>query len=551
MKKKLLPFLIAILLLFLIGAGYFGIKILEQYIPTKEQADIHALLNISDNQAAILLNGELQETKGIYVEDQTFIPITWVNENINERFYWDDNEKILVYALPEKLVYADSDTKGSNGKPLLWVNDSGVYLSLGLVANYTDVRISAFDGGENKRILIDSRWGELDTANIKKSGKVRVKGGVKSPIITETREGDHVYVLEQMEKWSRIITVDGYIGYVENKKLADVAKETVTSTFAAPVYTNISLDKKISLVWHQVTIPDANDEMERLIAATKGVNVIAPTWFKLTDNNGNYASLASKSYVDKAHELGLQVWALLDNFENEVQSEVLLSATSTRKKLIDSLMNEADVYGFDGINLDFEGIKKEAGPHYVQFIREMSVACRNKGLVLSIDNYVPAAYNAFYNRKEQGIVADYVIVMGYDEHYAGGDAGSVASIGYVEKGISDTLEMVPKEKVINGVPLYTRLWTDADSGMKSKALGISKAQDWIEQNQVELYWQEELGQSYGECVNSDGKNYLWMEDAKSLSVKMDVIKKYDLAGVGAWKLGLETPDIWDVIRWDE
>ncbi|MEG2871511.1 MAG: glycosyl hydrolase family 18 protein, partial [Clostridium sp.] len=290
-----------------------------------------------------------------------------------------------------------------------------------------------------------------------------------------------------------------------------------------------------------------------LLSTSQGVNVIAPTWFSLSDNDGNYESLASKSYVDKAHAMGIQVWAVLDNFSREcsqnVQSEKLFAKTAARKKLISKLMKEADTYGFDGINLDFESLQEAAGVHYVQFIRELSVSCREKGIILSVDNYVPAAYNKFYNRKEQGIVADYVIIMGYDEHYAGGDPGSVASLGYVEKGIKDTVDIVPKEKVINGVPFYTRLWTQKGDKITSKAMGIFSAKQWISDNNVELIWEEEIGQYYGEVQTADGFSYLWMEDAKSLGLKMDLIKKYDLAGVSGWKLGLETQDMWDVFGW--
>ena len=173
-----------------------------------------------------------------------------------------------------------------------------------------------------------------------------------------------------------------------------------------------------------MTTKEANSTFDNYYGNTKGVNVINPTWFALTDNEGGYKCLADKEYVEKAHGAGLQVWALIDNFSKEVQSEILLSKTSVRKKLIDNLMTEAKTYGFDGYNLDFESLKESAGPHYVQFIREMSVACRNNGLILSVDNYVPAAYNRFYDRTEQGIVADYVIIMGYDEHYAGGEPGT-------------------------------------------------------------------------------------------------------------------------------
>ena len=183
----------------------------------------------------------------------------------------------------------------------------------------------------------------------------------------------------------------------------------------------------------------------------------------------------------------------------------------------------------------------------MQFIREMSVACRNKGLVLSVDNYVPSSYTAFYNRKEQGIVADYVIVMGYDEHYAGGEAGSVSSIPYVREGIENTLKEVPKEKVINAVPFYTRVWTVNEGRTSSKAYGISDARQWVEENQVELTWDKLLGQYYGETVSGSGQQYIWMEEEDSMKLKIDLIKEFDLAGVACWKLGFEPADIWDIV----
>ena len=229
-----------------------------------------------------------------------------------------------------------------------------------------------------------------------------------------------------------------------------------------------------------------------------------------------------------------------------------MSKTSTRRKLIEALMSEVEQYGLDGINLDFEGIKEEAGVHYIQFIRELSIPCRKKGIVLSVDNYVPAPGNQFYNRKEQGIVADYVIVMGYDEHYAGGDAGSVASINYVENGIKDTLAQVPKEKVINGIPLYTRVWTEREDGkVTSSSMGVARAKEWVSENNVELYWQEELGQYYGELQTEEGIKKLWLEEERSIKLKMDLIKQYDLAGVACWKLGFEPSDLWDEIQFDK
>ena len=256
--------------------------------------------------------------------------------------------------------------------------------------------------------------------------------------------------------------------------------------------------------------------------------------------------------MDKAHEMGLQVWAMVENVSTQesvknLNTKTLMSSTSTRRKLIENLMKEADTYGFDGFNLDFESLKAEAGPHYVQFIRELSVSCRQKGLVLSVDNYVPSPYSAFYNRREQGIVADYVIVMGYDEHYAGGDAGSVASISYVKDGIENTLKEVPKEKVINAVPFYTRVWTVNEGKTTSKAYGIADARQWVADNHVDLTWDQELGQFYGSTVNGNGEQYIWMEDEKSMALKIGLVKDFDLAGVACWKLGFESSDIWDIV----
>lgn len=547
--KRLIPFFAALGLLLMILLGTAGIYVVKKYMPTKELADLNQLYQTDDEHAAVFFNHELQEIKGIYANGQTYLPLTWVNAKINKRFYWDSTEKLLVYALPEQIVYADAATKGSNGAPLLLFQDGEVYLTLGLVANYSDVQIEIYDSGEVKRIFV-SEWGKRKVSTVSRNGSIREKGGIKSPIVAETAKDTQVTVLNQMEKWSEVATTDGYVGYIENKCLGDVSEEEFVSAKEPVVYPDHCLDEKVVLVWHQVTNMEMNDRLEELIEKTEGVNVVSPTWYALTDNDGGYTSLASRDYVDQAHEMGLQVWALLNNFSADVQSEVLFSKTTTRRKLINSLMEEVEQYDLDGLNMDFEGLKKEAGVHYIQFLRELSVSCREKGIVLSVDNYVPTADTEFYDREEQGKIVDYVIVMGYDEHYAGGEPGSVASIEFVRRGIERTLEVVPKEKLINAVPFYTRIWTETSSGVTSEAVGIRSAKNWVEENQVELYWQQELGQYYGEYSGPEGVSLLWLEDETSLDQKMELIRTNDLAGVACWKLGLEDEEVWSVIGWE-
>ena len=539
------------LLTAVLAAGGLGVWIAGKYVPGKEMADKSRLFHIKEGQVAIVLDNELQEEKGIYEEGQVYLPIGWVNEALNERFYWDPDEKLLIYALPDSIVYADGNTQGENG-PLFKVKEQEMYLSLGLIINYTDIRTQSFATSEIKRVFIDTSWEPYSCALLKRDGKIREKGGVKSPIVTDVLKEDRVQILETMDKWSRVRTGDGYIGYVENRKLEAAEPVTPVSSFEEPVYTHITMDEKVRLGFHQVTTLNANSTLEAYASQAKGMNVIVPTWFNVTSNDGTYTSLASRDYVEKAHDMGLQVWAMVENVSTQesvknLDTKELMSSTSTRKKLIENLMKEADTYGFDGFNLDFESLKKEAGPHYVQFIRELSVACRNRGLVLSVDNYVPSSYTAFYNRKEQGAVADYVIVMGYDEHYAGGEAGSVSSIPYVREGIENTLKEVPKERVINAVPFYTRVWTVKDGGTTSKAYGISDARAWIEENQVELTWDKLLGQYYGETVTAEGTQSIWLEEEESLQLKIDLVKEFDLAGVACWKLGFEPADIWDIV----
>ena len=551
MKRFLTTVLTVILTIVLLAGAAAGFILYRKYKPSKEQVDQNEWYQASGDEMALFLDSVLVEgVKGRYIDGQTYLQLDWIDEAVNEKFYWDEENRQLIYTLPDQIVYANEETMGSSGKPLVVQQDGQVWLLSSLVTAYTNVRIDTYDTDNVRRVFVDTSWEPQQLAAVKKKSALRIRGGVKSAMITEVPSDSEVIVLEQLDNWSRVRTEDGQVGYLANRRLKETESRTLVSTFTEPEYTSISMDGPVVLVWHQVTNRQANQAMENLVSNTKGVNVIAPTWFMLTDNQGNYESLADKNYVDRAHSMGLQVWAVLDNFNKgeNVQSEILFASMAARKKLIASLMQDAKTYGFDGINLDVEGIKASAGPHYVQFIRELSIDCRKEGLVLSIDSYVPASYSAFYNWAEQGRVADYVVMMGYDEHYAGGEAGSVASIGYERQGIEDLLKRVPKEKLISAIPFYTRIWKEDASGTTSQSLGIADAKAWVEDNQVELYWQDDLGQYYGE-TQKDGVNYeIWMEEERSLALKMQLIRDNGLAGVACWRLGLEPADIWDTVK---
>ena len=239
----------------------------------------------------------------------------------------------------------------------------------------------------------------------------------------------------------------------------------------------------------------------------------------------------------------------MSNFNKDVSTYDTLRRTSSRQRLVNQLIAAAIQYELDGINVDLEAIPEEGGKAFIEFVRELSIMCRINGIVLSVDNYVPTASSGHYFREEQGVFADYVIIMGYDEHYAGGDeVGSVASYDFVEKGIQMTLEEVPKEKVINGIPFFTRFWrTDENGEISSEAMGMDKADEKARNNEVEPVWDETTHQYYIELEYEGSIYRMWMEEERSIEEKMTLIKQYDLAGVAAWKLGLERPAVWDVI----
>lgn len=551
MKKVWVTIVTAVATLALLAGAIFGVYAYKKYKPTDERIDLEAWYGVSGDEVAVFYDQEkVEEIVGRFIGDQVYLPLSWVQETLNEKFYWDEENHQLIYTLPESIVYADANTKGSSGSPLFVEQDEEVWLLSGLVTTYTNVRMEAFGEEDVKWIYVDTDWEPQQMATLKKNGRVRVLGGIKSEILTDVSKGEQVEILHTMEDWSEVRTADGHIGYIQNRFLKDFEECVWINTFDEPIYTSIAMDEPVCLVWHQVTNASSNKEMSKLIEKTKGVNVIAPTWIMLTDNQGNYDCLADKSYVQKAHELGMQVWAVVDNFNRgeNVQSEILFANTEARGKLIENLMADVEAYDLDGINLDIESIKPEAGPHYVQFIRELSVSCRKNGIVLSVDSYVPSAYTAFYNRAEQGRVADYVVMMGYDEHYSGGDAGSVASLTYEAYGLEKLLETVPSEKLISAMPFYTRVWKEKDGEVTSSSMGIASAKKWIEEKQVKLYWQDEIAQYYGE-LEEDGVTYrIWMEEEKSIAEKVKLIQKYDLAGAAFWKLGLETESIWDVIE---
>ena len=544
MIKKHMPVLVVCLLIVLvslIGGAVYGIN---KLIPTSKQMDLTEYYGQNaDGEASLVVGTQKLEQKALISGDEVYIPLDVVNGYLNQRYYWDSANKKILYATPTSLTEeAASDQPGGN----VWLKESTVYLKLDYVKKYTD--IDSYIYKDPARIAIQYKFSNVQTVTVKKDTVIRYRGGIKSKILTKTAKDTVLRLMNEGEDWDQVATDDGYIGYIQKKKVSAADTTDYKRSFKAEAYSYFTMDEPVNLAWHQVTSTDANNYFADTTQNMTGVNVISPTWFSVSDNDGNVSSLASGEYVMQAHEKGLKVWGLVDNFSENMSTTTVLSNTAARQNLENQLVTYALKAGLDGINVDFESLSEDVGIHFLQFLRELSIQCHENNLVLSVDNPVPEDFTSHYDRAEQGKVVDYVIIMGYDEHYVGSDAGSVASLPWVEQGVKDTLAEVPAKRTILAIPFYTRLWKTTDGGaLTSEAIGMDQAQQAISDNGAETYWDKTTSQNYG-TYEGDGATYqIWLEDSKSIAEKVKLIPKYKLAGVAEWKLGFENSGIWSVI----
>ena len=562
MKKKILPVIVAILLILVIGGVTLGKVLLDKYSYSKEEADWNEFYQVSeDDRSAIILQNEMVEEQALTRDGVCYFDLTTVHKYMNEVFYADMTENLLLYATPTEVIrttfgetsYTTTEGTQDAGYVISFTEGDTVYVAADYVKLFTNYSYKCYD----RHVQVNTEWGTRQVAQLKKDTAVRLRGGVKSPVLTQAVKGDTLEILEQMETWSKVKTADSVIGYVENKRLGDITEETETpvTDYQEPEYTSLTGDSKICLGWHSIGGVGGNDTLYSMVSGTKGMNVIAPTWFSLTDENGSMRSFATTDYVTTAHNMGLQVWGVLDNFNyaNETGTSIstlnMLSSTTSRQNLVQNVTDAAVSLGLDGINVDFEQLSSDCGPHYVEFLRELSIQCRSKGLVLSIDNYVPFNFNDYYRLDIQGQVADYVIIMGYDEHWHGSkDPGSVASISYVSDGLDRTLQEVPANKVVNALPFYTILWKTEGTDVTDEYITMRNEADFMSRAGVTAEWNEETCQNYAEWTSGNATYQIWLEDAESIAVKLNMMTTKNIGGVAVWRLGYGTQAAWELIN---
>lgn len=393
-------------------------------------------------------------------------------------------------------------------------------------------------------LLLDYRDKDYDLSKTTSETLLREGASKRSPIIKKLPQGEELYVYGDKGKYYKVRMTEGYAGYVLKKDLDEnFEKVSFKST------SKNTSDSLINLTWDYTYAEHSEDKINQ-IKDIKGLDVIIPTWFSIRNGNGDMIDRGNQNYIKKYNDLGIDVWGYLDNsFDPEITHQALSNET-TRKKIINKTLELCKKYGMKGINIDFEHTKIDDRDYITDFVREFRQAA-GEDFIITVDVTPQISVDVTkepYDRKALAEIADYMVVMAYDQHWGSSDkAGSVAQYKWVEGSINVLFRNIPNKKMILGVPLYTRIWKEDGGKVTSKTISMDEVARIIASKGLKPVWDKESQQNYIEYQENGADYKIWIEDANSLEKKVSLVNKYNLAGVGSWRLGFETSNIWDVI----
>ncbi|NLI90052.1 MAG: SH3 domain-containing protein [Epulopiscium sp.] len=561
MKRKT-RFILATLLLVIIALGFMIYKKLPNFRTVTSSKDFEEFeegqINVVIGEKRISLENQI-----IIENDRLYLPISFIDKYITNDFFWDELEEILTITNPREMIRLrpnknnyELNYKKEKTKDKIIVKDDIVYIPYEIIEEKYNI-VASYNEETSILVFDDTTIDRIVGITTKGSTKVRVEADIKSPVVETIYKGDELMTYSTEDGWTQVRTLTGNTGYVNEKHIShhrEISKE------AEKVYEPHPIKKEIPgsivIAWDQIGKGYEANFNGPKYKDMVGVNVLSPTWLEFSDPKGNLQDKGSKSYVEKAHDKGYQVWPLMShNFSNSEWTHEILSSTKKRDRVIKQLVDYVEEYNIDGINIDIENLEQKTGPYWVQFMRELYPIMREQGIYVSTDVYVPSPWTIHYNRAEISKSIDYFVIMAYDEHWSGSEeAGSVASLPWVQVAIENTLEEVPEDKVILGVPFYSRLWRediDEDGAVKLShvaALGMDGIKQELRNNGVDPVWDEGTGQYYAEYEKDQGLYKAWLEDEKSMESRAKFLSKYNLAGIAGWKLGLESSGTWEVIN---
>lgn len=519
-------------------------------------------------EVPIYYNGELFPTSARGEGAALQLPLDFVQEVLDPYIFYEEDSNYVILTTEDRVIQFKTNqlTAFMNEEPLslqypVEVIDGVVYMPIEPLKEYYGVHIVQDESSGTVRVMKQGeaiQWGiVLATEDSDERVTVRVEPTIKSPGYKDLEFGEEVILMGEQNGWYLVQLKDGTTGFVDKRHIQLSRMEQVPPVEKkAPKVPFHSLGGKVNLTWENITVYGKTNTSQ--IGPMPGLNVVSPTWFHIKNGEGDLTNIADHQYVKWAHDRGYQVWALFSNsFDPDITTEALASF-DTRMKMIKQLLAFAELYNLQGINIDFENVYLKDKDKVTQFVRELTPLAHEQGLVISIDVTVRGGsemWSLFYDRKALGETVDYMILMGYDEHWASSPvAGSVASLSWAEKGIKDimTYDGVPASKMILGVPFYTRLWAeevvDGKVKVSSRALYMSGAQNIIKEKGLTPVFDEKTGQNYVQ-YEEDGITYkMWIEDEVSMRARAETVKRLDLAGIASWRRGFETPNIWNVIQ---
>ncbi len=519
----------------------------------------------------IFLNGEMMDMPAMGSAGGLLLPLDVLRQVNPEAFLAEEDDMLIVTTQASVVNFrTDQLTALMNDEPVelafaMQRLNNELYVPSQPLQDIMDYTVEQYDTSGAVAIWTPGqavRKAEVASKPDEPTWQAMVRTGPteQAPISAELPQGEHVIILDEVELgWYQVQMQDGYIGHINKQDVQLLQSEVVASV--APQSERIPwkpLGERINLTWEAVYNNSNPDTAQ--IGEMPGLNVVSPTWFHLLqreDGTFYVQNWADPSYVEWAHQRGYQVWALFDNSFDPDWTKEALATFESRRSIIRELLTYANLYELQGINIDFENVYLEDGDKLTQFVRELTPLFHEQDLVVSIDVTIRGGsdmWSNFYDREALGQLVDYMMVMTYDEHWASSPvAGSVASLPWVEKGISDIIQHdhVPSSKLLLGAPYYTRIWTeyveDGQQKVSSRALGMTSTREWIETNGVELVFDDQAGQWYGELIEGTTTYKVWLENADSMRARADLVNEYDLAGIASWRRGFETPDIWQAI----
>ncbi len=515
------------------------------------------VISISDNIYLVIGDRFFIEDDPVFLDEgNIYIALDIIKENLDPNLFYDQEEEIIIFTDKDRVSrFIIGEKVGTTNYKEFFVNnpvkkiEEKIYIPDEILNVHYDLYINYFE--ETNAVVLDKVNSKYPLGEvIKEGGVIRINFDKKSPIVLQDLTvGTVVSVFEELKDWYRVRTVEGIIGYMD--------KEYLKVSLTMDIYqVEEDMDNRnkemISLTWdytHGKML--SADGIEPI----HGINIVSPTWFSITDEEGNIFDKGNYEYVSKYKSLGYQIWPLIDNSFDPDITYKLLSSSSSRERLIKEILRMYEGYSVDGINLDFENVYLKDKDLLTQFVRELYPVFREKGMVVSMD-VTPIStsenWSLSFDRRRLAETVDYIMLMAYDQHWATSPvAGSVAQYGWVEGAIKQVLEEVPNKNLVLTIPFYTRLWkieeVNGEAKISSQALSMESANKFIEENNMELEWDGESGQYFGETIKEGVVYRIWLEDANSIELKSSLVNKYNLAGIASWRKGFETEEIWPAI----